>query len=339
MADLRLAVLGCGFWARFQLAAWREISGVQVVALYNRTRAKAEQLAAEFQVPAVYDDPEELLQRACPEAIDIITDTSTHLPFTRLAAHYRVPAICQKPMAPSFEEAQEMVDECAATNTPLIIHENWRWQTPIRQLKRELEAGYIGRPFRARIQFSSSFAVFDNQPFLKELDQFILSDIGSHILDTARFLFGEAHRVYCQTARVNSEIKGEDVATVMLEQGELTCTCEMSYASRLEHEHFPQTQILIEGEYGSLELADDYWIRRTTAVDTHAWRYPPRHYSWADPAYDLVHSSIVPCNTHILHSLRHGQLAETHGEDNLKTVELISAAYQSASTRQAILID
>ena len=46
--------------------------------------------------------------------------------------------------------------------------------------------------FRARVTYSNSFPVFDNQPFLKELEQFILTDIGTHILDTARMLFGEA---------------------------------------------------------------------------------------------------------------------------------------------------
>jgi predicted dehydrogenase len=339
MADVRLAVFGCGFWARFQLAAWREVGGVQIVALYNRTRQKAEGLAAEFGVPAVYGDPEELICREQPEVIDIITDISTHLPFVELAARSHIPVICQKPMAANFADAQKMVDVCASTHTPLVIHENWRWQTPIRQLKQELESGRIGRPFRARIQFSNSFPVFDNQPFLKELEQFILTDIGSHILDTARFLFGDAQRIYCQSTRVNPNIRGEDVATVMLQQGDLTCTCEMSYASRLEHERFPETFILVEGEGGSLELTHDYWLRCTTAQGTSARRWPPKHYPWADPSYDLVHSSIVPCNAHILAHLQSGQPAETRGEDNLKTMQLVFAAYQSASTGQAVLIN
>ena len=56
----------------------------------------------------------------------------------------------------------------------------------------------------------SGFPVFANQPFLKELEQFILTDLGSHTLDTARFLFGEAESLYCQTRRVHPDIKGED---------------------------------------------------------------------------------------------------------------------------------
>lgn len=336
MNELRLALYGCGFWSRFQLAAWRELDGVEIVALYNRTRAKAEALAHEFGVARVYDDPEALIAEVRPDAIDVITDVDTHSQFVHLAARQRIPVICQKPMAPSLHAAEQMVATCAETGTPLLIHENWRWQTPLRALKQQLAADTIGQPFRARIQFSSSFPVFDNQPFLKTLDQFILTDIGSHILDTARFLFGDAQRLYCQTARVNPEIKGEDVATVMLQQGDVTCTCEMSYASRLEHERFPETYVLIEGARGSLELGPDYWVRTTTADGTHARRYPPPRYAWADPAYDLVHASIVPCNANLLRALKGGPPAETSGMDNLKTVQTVFGAYDSARSGQSV---
>ncbi len=338
MANLRLAIFGCGFWARFQIAAWLELPGVQIVALYNRTRARAEELANLFAIPAVYDDPEELLRIEQIDAIDVITGVETHAQFVSLAARHGIPVICQKPMATTFAEAEQMVQQCAAAGTPLFIHENWRWQRPLRHLKHLLDAGHIGSPFRGRIQFSSSFPVFTNQPFLKELEQFILTDIGSHILDTARFLFGDAQRLYCQTSRVNQEIKGEDVATVMLQQGEVTCICEMSYGSRLEHERFPETYVLIEGTKGSLELGPDYWLRCTTDAGTHARRYPPHHYSWADPAYDLVHASIVDCNANMLQALSGRTVAETNGADNLKTMQLVFSSCRSSASNQAIFV-
>ena len=55
--------------------------------------------------------------------------------------------------------------------------------------------------------------------------------MGSHILDVARFLFGEADSLYCQTHRVHRDIRGEDVATVMLRmRAATTVVCEMAYA-------------------------------------------------------------------------------------------------------------
>ena len=333
----RFAILGTGFWSRFQLAAWRELAGVECVALYNRTRAKAEALAQAFDVPAVYDDPAELLRRERLDFVDIITDVDTHSQFVHLAAAHGVPVICQKPMAPSLAVAEQMVASCRAAGVPFFIHENFRWQTAIRQVKRVLDDQQIGRPFRARLDFISGFPVFANQPFLAQLDQFIIADMGSHILDVARFLFGEADRLYCRTSRVHGEINGEDVATIMLEMGGLTALCELAYAGNyVERECFPQTLIFVEGERGSVELAPDYWVRVTTAEGTLARRYPPPRYAWADPAYEAVHASIVACNADLLRAMRGEGQAETSATDNLKTVRLVFAAYQSAASGQVV---
>src|SRR5262245_31180144 len=151
MKELRFGILGAGFWSQFQLAGWNELKGVRCVAIYNRTRSKAEALAARFGVPSVYDDADELLRREQPDFIDVITDVDTHNQFVRLAARHRTPVICQKPMARSLAEAERMVEVCQRARVPFLIHENWRWQTPIRRLRKILDAGKIGKPFRARI--------------------------------------------------------------------------------------------------------------------------------------------------------------------------------------------
>ena len=191
--------------------------------------------------------------------VDIITDVSTHKKFVMLAAKYKVPVICQKPMAEDYQTAKKMVEVCKEARVPLMIHENWRWQTPIRALKQKLDQGIIGKPFRARITYTNSFPVFENQPFLAELEQFILVDMGPHILDVARFLFGEARSIYCQTARVHSNIKGKDVASIAMKMiSGIHCNVELSYASKIEHDRFPETYILIEGEKGSIELAPTF---------------------------------------------------------------------------------
>lgn len=338
MADLRIAVFGCGFWARFQIPAWQELPGVEVVALYNRTRGRADALAAEFGVPMVYDNAERLINEVKPDVIDIITDVGTHSHFVHMAAQHGTAVICQKPMATTLEQAEQMVAACHTAGVPLLIHENWRWQTPIRALKQQLESGAIGAVFRARLRMVSGFAVFTNQPFLGELEQFILTDMGSHILDVARFLFGEVERLYCQTARVHPRIKGEDVATLVLQmRGGATVTVELGYPENaIERDTFPEMTAFVEGSIGTLELDYGYWLRTTTPEGTYAKRHVPPHYTWADPAYDLVHSSIVPCHANLLAALRGEAPAETSGNDNLRTVQLVFGAYTSAASGQAI---
>jgi len=333
---LRIAVAGAGFWAAYQIAGWLELGEVEVCAIYNRTRAKAESLASRFGIRAVYDDPQKMLLEARPDALDIITSPDTHEELVGLAVACGVPVICQKPMSTSLESAERMVEGARAAGVPFIVHENWRWQRPIRQLQQLLASGMVGKPFRGRLEFNCSFPVFDNQPFLRELDRFIITDVGSHVLDVARFLFGEFDSIYCRAQRIHGDIKGEDVATIVLARGDLTCTCELSYASRLEHERFPETYIRVEADAGALELGPDYWVRATTEEGTHSKRYPPRRYSWVDPAYELVHSSIVDCHRDILAALRGERRAETDAEDNIKTLRLVFAAYESAQREEVI---
>jgi predicted dehydrogenase len=241
-------------------------------------------------------------------------------------------------MSTDLASAESMLAACRAANAPFYIHENWRWQPPIRALKAVLDLGSIGAPFRARIDMISGYRVFANQPFLGDLEQFILTDLGSHILDAARFLFGEASSLYCQTRRVHQHIKGEDVATVVMQMGAgVTVICNLAYAENyLEREAFPQTFLFIEGSQGSLELGPDYWLRTTTQAGTYLKRVAPPRYAWADPAYDVVHASIVPCNANLLAAIKGEGTAETSGEDNIKTVRLVFASYDSARADQVI---
>jgi predicted dehydrogenase len=336
---LRFALLGAGFWARYQLAAWQEVAGAECVAIYNRTLEKAQYLANEFQIPQATDDAENLFSTQSLDFVDIVTNVDTHSHFVHLAARHGLPAICQKPLAPSLEEAEKMAAACRDAGVPLLVHENFRWQRPMREVKRILDEGAIGRPFRARIDMISGFPVFQNQPFLKDLEQFILTDLGTHILDVARFLFGKVDRLYCETHRVHPGIKGEDVATVLTHHPaqDTTVASNLAYAeNHLARECFPQTLLFVEGTLGSLELAPDYWIHVTTAAGTDSRRYPPVMYPWLDPAYAVVQSSIVDCHRDLLRALMdRTYTAETTAEDNLRTLELVFTAYESAGTHQA----
>lgn len=329
----RFAILGAGFWARFQLAAWCELGTADCVAIYNRTRSRAERLAAEFHVPAVYDDPAALLDHQAVDFVDVITSPDTHAALVELARERGLPVICQKPMATSLDEAVEMVQACAEARVPFFVHENFRWQRAVREAKAVLDAGTIGRPFRARLEFTSSFPVFENQPFLRDLREFILTDVGSHMLDMARFLFGEVEALYCQIERVHPAIRGEDVATVLLRTAQgTTVVCEMSFASRLEDEAFPETLLRVEGSAGSLELKKGHWVRVTTAEGTLSRRVEPARFSWSDPSYDVVQDAIVRCNQNLLGGITGSAPAETTGEDNLRTVRLVFGSYTSART-------
>ena len=336
--DLKFAVLGTGFWSQFQIPAWYQVGGVELVAVYNRTVAKAEAIARKFNIPRVYADPEALFKNEQLDFVVIITEVPAHAYMVSLAAQYGVPVICQKPMSTDFASCQRMVRVCEEAGAPFLIHENFHWQAPIRKLKEMLDSGVIGKPFRARIQWASKVD-YHNQLYVKTLEHLILTDLGSHLLDLARFLFGESHSLYCQHLHVAADLHGKDVDTISLHYGDLICYCEMSFSTLTELDTYPETFFYIEGSTGTLELAADYWIRLTTEQGTLSRRYPPPHYPSADPCYEVAYASIVPCNADLLNAIQTGKPAETSARDNLKTMQLVFAAYESALSNQVIPIE
>jgi predicted dehydrogenase len=242
-------------------------------------------------------------------------------------------------MAPNFAIAKKMVDMCSDAGAGLYIHENYRWQAPVRRFRQIIDSGVIGRPFKARVSFLSGFPVFDNQPFLKELDHFILTDMGSHVLDVVRYLFGECEELWCHTMAVNNGIKGEDVAAIMMKmKNGMPVFSELSYASVVEHDSFSTLYILAEGEKGSVYLGPKFEIRTTTKGGTTSEFVKFPSYTWADPDYIVNHESGIHINKNILDDMTGKGKAENTGADNLETVRLIWACYESASSGKTIRI-
>lgn len=319
---MKVAIAGAGFWSRYQLAAWGELPGVRVVASCDRDPSKGQR----------YRDAAEMLDRETPDVLDIVTDPGSHGALIRLAAERKVAVICQKPMASTLKDCEELVDLCRSRGVWFAIHENWRWQAPLRRVRDLLRAGAIGRPLRCRIDMISGFDVFANQPRLREEKRFILADLGCHLFDLARSWFGDADSIVCRTSRARPDLRGEDVATALLTMGGVIVTVNMAYAGTpLEKECFPETLAFIEGDRGSLEILPSFRIRVTTREGSREIHAPPPAYAWADPTYAVVQSSMVACLGDLAASLREGRPAETDAADNLKTMRLVFAAYESAS--------
>ncbi len=342
MNSIRMGVVGAGFWSNYQLAAWRELGLTQCVAICDPDRSKAESLARQFGVHATYADLETMLTSESLDFIDIISSPGSHERLVTLAAAHRVPVICQKPMAEDLAACERMVAACQATGTWFAIHENWRWQSTLRRVQQLFQQNRIGSVFRCRIDFVTGFDVFANQPTLRDCQRFIIADLGCHLLDYARCLFGEASSLHCQTQRVSGDIQGEDVASINLWMNDESTMVQINLAyarTPLEIDCFPQTRLLAEGTQGSLEVGADYGIRICDPSGVTQETAAPKLYSWAHPQYAIVHSSLLDCNAHLLNCLIDGRPAETSGEDNFKSMELVFAAYESARLRQVVMLE
>jgi predicted dehydrogenase len=332
---VKFCIIGGGFWAKFQLAAWKQLGIVECVGVYDPDPIRRESLG----VPG-FDDVERMLAETKPDFVDIISPPSAHLENIRQSIPFCKNIICQKPLAEKIDDAELIVQECEAKEVRLFVHENWRYQKPIQSVARLLQGRRIGNQiFRTRIEFNNSFPVFANQPGLKNLERFILADLGIHLFDAARSLFGEAKWVFATTTRTDPLISGENLATVVMEFEKCKIVeFEMAYAAPLKTEAFPQTFIRVEGESGSIELGKDYEITITTNEGSQSLRSRPTQYSWMDPAYEVVHSSIADCNRAIYNDITEQINCGLRAGDNLKTLQLVEAAYQSAKTNQVVPI-
>lgn len=331
------ALIGCGFFARNHLHAWRDIEGAKIVALCDADETRLRDAGREFGIDRLYTDAAAMLHEETLDFVDIATTVASHRALVELAAASRVATICQKPFARTLDDARAMVAACEAANVPLMVHENFRWQSAIQAVGDVLRGGAIGKPFWGRVSFRSAFDVFSGQPYLAEGERFIVEDLGIHILDIARFLFGDVTRVSASTSRVNPAIKGEDVATIMLcHESGVNSVVDCSYATRLPHELFPQTLIEVDGSTGTLRLMADYTLQIHSAAGTEMRDVAPVMLSWASKPWEAIQGSVLNIQTHWIECLRNGREPATSGRDNLRTLSLVEATYQSARERRSI---
>ena len=164
----------------------------------------------------------------------------------------------------------------------------------------------------------------------------VILDLGVHMLDVARYLMGEATRVYCQTQSVKPGIAGEDMATIVLRhEGGATSVVECSYASKIHPDPFPQLSLQIEGTAGSLRLSPGYRLSVFSNGEASENDVSPRMPPWSTPPWHGTQESVLRIERHWVDCLREKREPETSGADSLKTYALVFSAYQSARLGQA----
>jgi predicted dehydrogenase len=337
MKELRGGLIGCGFFSINHLHAWRDVEGAAIVALCDRDPARLAIVGDQFVIAPRYADAETMLTKEKLDFVDIATTVPSHRPLVEMAARHGVGVICQKPFALSMQDANAMVAACQNAGVALMVHENFRWQSAIQTVGAILRSGEIGEPFWGRASFRSAFDVFSGQPYLAKGERFIIEDLGIHILDVARFLFGDVAAATARTRRVNPAIRGEDVATIMLDHlNGVTSVVDCSYATHLAVEPFPETLVEIDGAAGSLRLAQGYQLVVTNADGVHRRDLSPPLLPWASRPWHNIQESVQAIQQHWVECLRAGREPATSGRDNLQTLALVEAAYQSAKTRQTV---
>ncbi|WP_299257605.1 Gfo/Idh/MocA family oxidoreductase [uncultured Kushneria sp.] len=326
------ALIGCGFFAENQMKAWQSLPEVDIVAVCDPDPVRREYFQTNFDVARTFAEAQTLFEQCRLDFVDIAAPTPAHDSLVRLAADHGVAIICQKPFAGSPDRAKALIQYCLQKGVGLSIHENFRWQYAVREVIRRVRNDEIGTPFFGRISYRNGFDVYQSQPYLAHVERFIIEDLGIHVLDIARALFGNVRRLSCETSRVNPDIAGEDVATMMLRHDSgTTSVVDCSYATRLVPDPFPQTLIDIDGSRGSLRLMADATLYIHTPDGCVEHHVTPQAPDWSTPPWTIIQDSVVAFQTHWLECHRAGVEADTSGRDNYNTLALVDAAYEAAA--------
>ncbi len=334
---MKVALIGCGFFAMNQLHAWRGIEGVEVVALCDRDPDRLKMAATEFGVDRTFVDAAEMFAAGGFDTVDIATTVGSHRALVEMAAQHNVNVICQKPFASNMEDARAMVAAVKATGKVLMVHENFRWQSAVRSAIDLLREGAIGTPFFGRVSFRSGYDVYAGQPYLAEGERFIIEDLGIHILDISRALFGDVERMTATTRRINPRIKGEDVASMLLQHDcGVTSVVDCSYATRRHPETFPESLLEIDGDAGTLRLDAGYKLSLQRDGGSEVRDVSPPVLPWASRPWHNIQESVQIIQQHFVDCLASGHEPETSGRDNLQTLALVEAAYISAAESRSV---
>jgi predicted dehydrogenase len=187
--------------------AWRNASSFftpplrpQLSAICGRHADAAAAVADRFGWQSVETDWRALLDRDDIDVIDICTPGDTHAEIAVAALDAGKHVLCEKPLANSVEQAQEMVaaaERAAASGTRAMVGFTYR-RVPALALARQLiEAGRIGTVRHVRAHYLQDWIVDPQAPLSWRLQKDragsgALGDIGAHIIDAAQFLTGES---------------------------------------------------------------------------------------------------------------------------------------------------
>ncbi len=342
--DWRLGVLGAGFIvSECHLVAYRK-AGFNPVAIAARTRGRAEEAARRHAIPRVYETPEQLLDDPTIEVLDIAVPPAGQLPLIRAAGARRTVKgiLAQKPLGVNYAEALEAVQACEAAGITLSVNQNMRYDQSVRAASALLRSGRLGEPVFATIDMR---AIPHWMPWQRDLGWVTLRIMSIHHLDCFRFWFGNPDRIFC-SVRPDPRTQfphTDGIVTYILEYaGGLRCVGVDDTWTGPAKEGCPgdlRIHWRIEGTDG-LAMGDIGWCRdpytspstlRWAAKGDRAFHEPRWSESWFPDAF-------IGTMAQLLVALENGSEPEIGGRDNLDTMALVEAAYQSVERRRSVAL-
>jgi UDP-N-acetyl-2-amino-2-deoxyglucuronate dehydrogenase len=339
---LRFVLVGCGRIAKrhADLLGNHQIGGAELAAVCDIVRSKATTIADQFSVPN-YTDMHEMCARERFDVIVVLTESGLHAQHVIELANYKKHIVVEKPMALTLDDADEMISTCDRFGIRLFVVKQNRFNVPVVKLREALDAGRFGRLVlgTVRVRWCRTQDYYDQDAWRGTwaMDGGVLSNQASHHVDLLEWMMGDIESVFAKSITALVDIEAEDTAVVVLKfrNGALG-VIEATTAARPRD---LEGSLSIMGEGGCVEIGGfavnsmKSWefVAPLSGDDEVKTRYsvnPPNVYGFGHQAY---YQHVVECITH-----EKKQLID--GLEGRKSLELISAIYESIETGREVPI-
>jgi len=345
---LRVGIVGTGRWAeQMYLPTLRSHPGVQIAAICGRNRERAEQVARDHDIPRVFTDFRQIIEQGDLHAVLVTTPDDLHHPIVMRALVNGLHVLCEKPLANTAADAREMYEAAKAARVTHMVLFIWRWQPHFQYLKELIDRGYIGRCFHAHFAFLAGYGRGGHYMwrFDPQRGNGILGDLGSHMIDFARWYFGDVAKVSAHLATFverpgidgRPQDSANDSAIVTLEFANGTHATIQVSAVAHTGDRWAEQHLALHGDAGTLYLDVSFHGAESGVVIRGAQRNEDRFHTLLVPGCEsgpLVGPSIVPGL--FVDAIAEGRPAIPDFYDGFKVQEVIDAALQSHRTGRQV---
>ena len=336
----RFGLIGAGGAAALHVPAMRTLSGIEVAAIADVDRSRAEEIATRYGIPEVFESTEALLANASVEALAVLSPHHMHLPAVRLAVERGVHVLVEKALAPTVEDADRMVEICKRHQVVLGGVLQYRFTPGARRLRQAVQDGSLGRIFLASVtaKFRRSADYYTSAPWRgrkAEAGGGALTTQAIHTLDLLIHAMGMPCRVYARTATVAHRIEVEDLAVGLLEYGP-DCVAVLQATTAAVPENPPQLEI--HGVRGTAATFDNegqvlFWASTLDAPGslpdrwrTHASAYQGQESGSYNQAVLAPHAENI---ADFVAAVQEGRTPQVDGVEASKVLRVIGALYAS----------
>jgi predicted dehydrogenase len=192
---IKTAIIGTGFMGRVHLEGVRRLEFVEVVAIAGRNFDAARHLGSGFSVSTIASDYREILRDPAIDAVHICTPNAQHFSMAKEALEAGKHVICEKPLATSVGEGEELVSLAKRQGLRNCVCHNLRYYPMVQQMRRMREDGDLGDILAVQGAYFQDWLLHDTD-WNWRVDakaggpSRCMADIGSHWFDMAEHVTG-----------------------------------------------------------------------------------------------------------------------------------------------------